>query len=140
MLKFVTKEDYWSVLDQEKVDQSMLSRLFDQMGKTTDFQKKIPWHLKSIQDSIALSYLQNCEELEIGEIGGGNSRVLPELCAKNTCYNIDEFLGAGSGPTKRRSINGVTNIFANRTPCLANESIAGVLRIGCPAHPSMSER
>lgn len=114
MLKFVTKRDYWSVLDQQApAGATSGQRLVDRIVRKTSSLRELPWHLKSIQDSIARFYLQDCDGLQIGEIGGGNSRVLAELCDRNICYNIDEFRGEGNGPVKRRPLPGVINVYAN---------------------------
>ena len=98
MLKFVTKKEYWDVIDSKILDYNNV--------KTDSF-----WHLKSIQDAIAFSYLHEYCNKCIAEIGGGNSRLLPTLSKKNNCFNIEEFKGAHGGPTKEINIKGVTNIL-----------------------------
>ena len=69
MLEFVTKQQYWELLDAG-LDRKLASA-------------KFPWHLKSIQDTMAYYYLDNPQGLSIGEIGGGNSRLLPALASRN---------------------------------------------------------
>jgi len=99
MFKFVTKKEYWEVEDSSILDDIIAKPNFS-------------WHLKSIQDAIAYSYLNEYYEKMIAEIGGGNSRLLPTLAEKNTCYNIEEFKGVGGGPKKEICFQGVTNIHA----------------------------
>ncbi len=111
MLKVVTKKDYWSVLDRQTFDTASRFPLLDRVRRKFDQLTAMPWHLKSIQDAIAWSYLESCEGLRIGEIGGGTSRLLPELSRKNDCYNIDEFRGEGNGPTEPHKLRGVTNVY-----------------------------
>jgi SAM-dependent methyltransferase len=111
MLKFVTKKDYWFALDQQEADSAAPRRFSDRIRKK--LQTEMPWHLKSIQDSIARYHLRDSRALVIGEIGGGNSRVLQELSRLNSCFNIDEFRGSGGGPTKQRRIRGITNVYTN---------------------------
>ena len=111
MLKFVTKKEYWSVLDQQKESSPTPGRLTDRFRKVKALLPEMPWHLKSIQDSIARFYLQSSSGLVIGEIGGGNSRILQELSDRNSCFNIDEFRGAGGGPTRQKKLRGVTNVY-----------------------------
>jgi SAM-dependent methyltransferase len=97
MFKFVTKAEYWSILDS---------------GITSQMPKKFDWHLKSVQDAVALSHLHETTNSCLAEIGGGDSRVLSMLAKQNTCYNIEEFQGEGAGPKKEVRIPGVTNIKA----------------------------
>lgn len=95
MLKFVTKEEYWKVEDS---------------GILKSLPQKFSWHLKSIQDAVAFQYLYQLSNQTIAEVGGGNSRILPVLSKKNTCYNVDEFQGAGNGPKQSVVIEGVKNV------------------------------
>ncbi len=113
MLKVVTKADYWSVLDEQgPIESNGRFPLLHRVRRKIDQLVAMPWHLKSIQDDMARSCLQDSKSLRIGEIGGGNSRLLPELSRDNDCYNIDEFRGEGNGPTEPRKLHGVTNVFA----------------------------
>lgn len=57
------------------------------------------WHLKDIQDAIAYSVIANSTNKKIGEIGAGDFRILQELANNNNCYVIDDYEGAGNGPT-----------------------------------------
>jgi SAM-dependent methyltransferase len=86
MLKFVTKTDCWGAED------AGLPALLPPVS--------FPWHLKSIQDTVAMSFLQGCRDEKIAEIGGGHSRLLPFLSRKNQTVNVDRFEGQGGGPTK----------------------------------------
>lgn len=86
MLKVVTKKEYWAI---------------EESGITSTIQpKNYLWHLKTIQDAVAWHELHQLRGKKIAEIGGGNSRVLPALAKENSCTNIDEFKGAGHGPTE----------------------------------------
>jgi len=96
MLRFVTKEEYWEIEDS---------------GILSHLPNKFSWHLKSIQDAVAFHYLCEMREQTIAEIGGGDSRILPVLSKRNLCYNVDEFQGAGKGPQKEVTIEGVKNVF-----------------------------
>lgn len=78
------------------------------------YERLIPkpeiWHLKSVQDLVALSVLQHCEDESIAEIGGGASRLLPFLAKRNQCANIEEFRGENGGPSSEIVIENVENI------------------------------
>lgn len=95
MLRFVTKEEYWRIEDS---------------GILASLPKKMQWHLKSIQDAIAFEYLCQLSAQRIAEVGGGDSRILPILSKKNTCYNVDEFKGAGGGPQQEIVLGTVKNV------------------------------
>ncbi|MCP5047680.1 MAG: class I SAM-dependent methyltransferase [bacterium] len=97
MFKFVTKQEYWDVFGS---------------GILSDIITRPHWDLKSLQDGIAYGYLREMSNMFIGEIGGGNSRLLPTLAKRNKCYNIDEFKGSGLGPKKEIKFEGVENILA----------------------------
>ena len=58
------------------------------------------------------SRLRDKSGLVIGEIGGGDSRILLRLAKRNRCYNIEKFEGADGGPKSEIVIPGVTNIRA----------------------------
>ena len=97
MFDFIRKKNLWSALD---------GNLLDEMSG------KLSWQLKTIQDLAVYQYLRDSEKLVVGEIGGGDSRILPNLAAKNVCYNIEKFGGADNGPVDEVLIPGVTNIHA----------------------------
>ncbi|BBA33358.1 hypothetical protein sS8_1398 [Methylocaldum marinum] len=109
MLEFVTKAEYWAAEDS-----GVLSRL-----------PKAPfaWHLKSIQDAVAFTYLQDIVGGRIAEVGGGNSRILPALAADNDCYNIDRFDGQHGGPADVPNLMGVKNVIGYVTDPSVTETI-----------------
>jgi len=98
MLRFITKQEYWSIEDS-----GILSQLPD----------KFMWHLKSIQDAVAFNYLHEHKNHKIAEIGGGNSRILPVISKDNECANIEEFKGVGGGPKKEVIVDNVKNILVS---------------------------
>ena len=98
MLEFVTKHQYWRLLD-EKVDKQLAPA-------------KFPWHLKSVQDVVAYSLLGDPQGQVIGEIGGGESRLLPVLVGSNQCTNIETFEGRDGGPGEEVIVDGVRNVPA----------------------------
>ncbi len=69
----------------------------------------VPSHysLKGIQDAWVLSLLEHKRDLKLAEIGGGKSRVLETLSARNECWNIDKFEGVGAGPLEIQELPGV---------------------------------
>lgn len=85
MLRFITKSEYWKAEDDG---------IFDFISPA-----KTPWHLKSIQDAIAMSWLKDEKGRSVAEVGGGHSRVLDHLAKSNSVTNIDKFAGSGNGPT-----------------------------------------
>ena len=97
MLDFIRKELVWSALD---------------MGYLGELTSKISYQLKTAQDLAVYSRLRNVSGLVIGEIGGGESRILRRLAERNRCYNIEKFQGADGGPKSEIVIPGVTNIHA----------------------------
>jgi SAM-dependent methyltransferase len=98
MLKFVTKADYWEA---------------EESGLTKKLAKAaFPWHLKSVQDAIAFTFLHDLTGSRVVEVGGGNSRILPPLAAAaNQCLNIDKFDGGHGGPNKVPKISGIDNVI-----------------------------
>ncbi|MAN45863.1 MAG: class I SAM-dependent methyltransferase [Alphaproteobacteria bacterium] len=95
MFDFVRKPTLWKAWDAG-LDEKIKSR-----GE---------FHLKSIQDLVVYDMLKEVQGQTIAEIGGGDSRVLPQLAKQNTCFNVDTFEGAGNGPTKKSVFKGVKNI------------------------------
>jgi SAM-dependent methyltransferase len=73
-------------------------------------EPKLPAHLKSIQDVLAMSYLKDLEGCDIVEIGGGTTRILPHLATKNRCVNMDRCDGSDGGATAPPEIEGVKTI------------------------------
>lgn len=93
MLRFVTKAEYWALLDQG-VDK-LLSKA------------KFAWHLKSIQDVVTAGHLKDITDADIAEIGGSYTRLLPYLATRNRCTNIDKFDGSHGGSADVPTIDGV---------------------------------
>jgi SAM-dependent methyltransferase len=69
-------------------------------------------NLKSIQDAWIMSELHDSVGLRIGEIGGGDSRMLRHLRTLNSCVNIDKFEGFGKGPQSVPQIEDVEVVQA----------------------------
>ena len=84
MLDIITKEEYFSWLDQ---------------GYGTPKVNT----LKGIQDAFILSQLAGLQNKRIAEIGGGY-RVLTILSEKNDCWNVDKTEGVGQGPKNYKKI------------------------------------
>jgi hypothetical protein len=91
----VTKQRYWQALDAGFIP-----------------KKPIAFHLKHIQDSVALSCLNDAlieqrHPLTIGEIGADHSRVLPDVADMgHDCHAIDVYdtsIGRGSQRKPRGS-------------------------------------
>lgn len=93
MLRFVTKAEYWELLD---------AGIEDRLAKA-----KFSWHLKSIQDVIAMGLLENLVDRDIAEIGGSFTRLLQHLSLRNRCVNIDRFDGSHGGSAEAPVIDGV---------------------------------
>lgn len=109
MLEFVTKSTYWQCLDDGMEGRLAAARPWwlrlTHRGRPT-------WHLKSVQDVMALHYLRDPHDKDIAEIGGGDSRVLRALLSANRCVNIEKFEGQDGGPEREVSIRGVRNVSA----------------------------
>lgn len=95
MFDFVRKDALFTALDE---------------GLPKKLNAAAPFHMKTVQDCIVYSYLKDANNLDIAEIGGGDSRLLRVLAANNRCVNIEPFEGADGGPKKEVSIRGVKNI------------------------------
>jgi SAM-dependent methyltransferase len=95
MFDFIRKPRLWDLWSR---------KLDTEIGKHAEF------HLKSIQDLAVYALLRDVEGKSIGEIGGGNSRVLPRLAERNVCYNIEPFEGKDGGPNKIARLPRVTNL------------------------------
>jgi SAM-dependent methyltransferase len=87
MLRVMTKEDFWTAVD-------------DGFMKTSgwDLDRWQYFSIKQMQDAVLLSMLKDAKDLDILEVGGGNSRTLPHLCPNNRCANADPAEGSGHGP------------------------------------------
>jgi SAM-dependent methyltransferase len=99
MLRFINKKEYWKAEDDGTV--ALLP------------SAPFAWHLKNIQDAIALSWLKEYKGKDIAEIGGGDSRILNVLSEANRTTNIDTFEGLGNGPTDKPRVTSYTIV-----PCL----------------------
>ncbi len=109
MLEFVTKHEYWKCLDA-----GLDMRLVAAQPSWRRLLRRgdAPWHLKSVQDVMALHYLDDPRDQDIAEIGGGHSRVLPLLVGANRCVNIEKFEGQDGGPVREVRLRGVRNVRA----------------------------
>lgn len=96
MFRFITKNEFWGILDS---------------GAFNSIPHKWDHRLKTVEDAVAWNLLKDLENKTIGEIGGGNSRILPSLSKVNECYNIDKFEGSGNGPTEIDQKDSITNIL-----------------------------
>lgn len=97
MFDFIRKPEIWAALDEGLL-------------KGTHQHS---FHLKTMQDLFILQRLQGFKGATIGEVGGGASRVLPELARNNKCFNIEPFEGVGNGPQEEIRLPGVGNIRAS---------------------------
>ncbi len=98
MLSFITKAQYWKLVD-EGIEDLLRKGVFD-------------WHLKSVQDTVAFSLVRDKRNQNIAEIGGGDSRILPVLAKENICTNIEKFEGQDGGPKGEISFSNVANVHA----------------------------
>lgn len=98
MFKFITKHEFWNILD---------SGCLSQISYYPDHR------LKTVEDAVIWKLLMDSKGLVIGEIGGGNSRVLPVLAKTNTCLNIDKFEGTGNGPTEIEAQTNIKNVLCD---------------------------
>ena len=96
MLKFVTKKMYNDAI-MEGAEKNLRKGVF-------------PWHLKSVQDAVVMEKIKESNGKCIGEIGGGNTRILPALARQNSVYNIEKFEGADGGPDGELTFRDVKNI------------------------------
>lgn len=90
-------------------------------------------HLKTWQDMVVYRMLRDSEGLRIAEIGGGASRILPQLAGRNTCLSVGRPDGAQGSPAAEAGIEGVTPIKADLgdfDPALEPESLDAVCSAG----------
>lgn len=97
MFDFIRKKDIWAACDR---------------GLLAKLDNKISYQLKIAQDLAILSHLHESTGLVIGEIGGGDSRILRQLAMNNRCFNIEKFEGKHLGPTGVVTIGNVNIIDA----------------------------
>ncbi len=102
MLRFVTKKQYWDILDK---------------GIMHGVPDYVPWCLKNIQDAVAFSWLKSLVDLDIAEVGAGDSRLISLLSKNNKCSVIDEYKGVGNGPKRR-----FNSPHVNFIDCMVGES------------------
>ena len=95
MFDFVRKPQIWRAMDA---------------GYQNEIRGKIGFQLKTMQDLAIYAHLRGLSGLDIAEIGGGDSRILPRLATTNRCHNIEPFEGADNGPKSEVRIDGVQNI------------------------------
>lgn len=82
-------------------------------------------HLKTWQDIALYQLIKDSTDLDIAEIGGGDSRLLHRLKLNNRCCNVDRFEGQHGGPGEEIIIDGVRNVRAfmgEHSPNLPDES------------------
>lgn len=96
MFDFLRKNVLWQACDK-----GYLSEL-----KTS----KISYQLKTAQDLAVYSYIKDFRDIDIAEIGGGDSRILEKLAQNNRCVNVEKFEGEALGPLGEVKLNKVTNI------------------------------
>lgn len=95
MFDFIRKPDIWKHFDA---------------GFGAELQSTMGFQLKTMQDVAVYASIRDLSGKAVGEIGGGNSRILPRLVGQNECYNIEPFEGADNGPEDEVTIDGVTNL------------------------------
>ena len=90
--------------------------MLDVLRKTEYFEHLTEGHaarkdhtLKGIQDGWVMAQLAGTRGKRLLEVGGGNSRVLPNL-KDNQLWNAEKFEGVGNGPTAPAELAGVTVI------------------------------
>ena len=96
MLSFITKSEVFECLDEG---------LHTELGWPA-----LHIHLKTWQDIVVYRRLRALSGQTLGEVGGGDSRLLRHLSAKNDCVNIDKFAGLDGGPAEEIVIPGVRNV------------------------------
>ena len=96
MLKFLKKQEIWSLLDNNR---------HTALGwKTTDV------HMKTWQDVVIYEHLREVSGKKIAEIGGGNSRILRRLAEQNRCINVDKLEGQHGGPKGEPTLPNVETV------------------------------
>jgi SAM-dependent methyltransferase len=96
MFDFVRKKDIWDACDKGYLEELK--------------SKNISYQLKSAQDLSIYRLIRELRDLELAEIGGGNSRILECLAINNRCSNIEKFEGKALGPAGEIKLNSVRNI------------------------------
>lgn len=122
MFDFIRKTELWAALDSGYLD---------------DIQGRHPFHLKTIQDLMVYDRIKDRTDCVIAEIGGGESRILPIMAKRNTCYNIEKFEGVDGGPTGDIEIQNVEikRVFVGEfSPELADDSIDVLFSVSVIEH------
>lgn len=96
MFDFVRKKDVWDACDKGWLEELK--------------SKNISYQLKSAQDLSVYRLIRDLRDLDLAEIGGGNSRILERLAINNRCANIEKFEGKALGPAGEINLNNVQNI------------------------------
>jgi SAM-dependent methyltransferase len=123
MLDVITKAQYFACLDAGHGDPNVAT-------------------LKGIQDAWMLSMTDGLEGRRVLEVGGGWSRVLPALAARNECFNLDRFEGAGGGPAnvaEQPGIGVVLGYMGEFSPDLEPESFDVVLSVSVLEHVKIDD-
>ena len=95
MFNFVRKNRLFKALDR---------------GLPKKLNAAAPFHMKTTQDCVVYDILGDPRDLDIAEIGGGDSRLLRAISRDNRCVNIEPFDGNDGGPAEAVKIPGVKNI------------------------------
>ena len=98
MFDFIRKKDVWDACDKGYLEELK--------------SKKISYQLKNAQDLGIYRFVRELRDLDIAEIGGGNSRILERMAVNNRCVNIEKFEGRGLGPLEEIQLKNVKNINA----------------------------
>lgn len=96
MLNFVRKSEIWDAYEKGYPDELK--------------SNKISYQLKTAQDLSIYRIIRDLKNLDIGEIGGGNSRILERLALNNRCSNIEKFEGQNLGPKGEIILEKIKNI------------------------------
>jgi len=81
MLDFIRKKDVWDACDKGYLGEHK--------------SKKISYQLKNAQDLGIYRFVRELRDLDIAEIGGGNSRILERMAVNNRCANIENLRAEG---------------------------------------------
>ena len=96
MFDFIRKTDLWDACDKGYLEELK--------------SKNISYQLKNAQDLAIYRLVRELNDLDIAEIGGGNSRILERLARHNRCANIEKFEGRDLGPKGPVALQNVCNI------------------------------
>ncbi len=127
MFDFVRKDALFSALDR---------------GLPKKLKAAAPFHMKTTQDCIVYGFLEDARNMDIAEIGGGDSRLLKAIAANNRCVNIEPFEGNDGGPTEAVRIAGVKNIpslLGEHSAEIKDESFDVVFSISVVEHVSVAQ-